>query len=39
LLAWLAQRDEPLLDHGPLAPEMPITTDPVRGHPGDLPIS
>ena len=39
LLAWLAERGEPLPDHGPLAPEMPIPNDPVRGHPGDLPIS
>ncbi len=39
LLAWLAQRGEPLLDDGPLAEEMPIPLDPVRGHPGDVPIS
>ena len=39
LLAWLAQREEPLADNGPLAQEMPIPSDPVRGHPGDLPVS
>jgi hypothetical protein len=35
LLAWLAQRGEPLLERGPLAPELPVPEDPVQGHPGD----
>jgi hypothetical protein len=39
LLAWLAQRGEPLPDQGPLAQEMPVPSDPVKGHPGDLLIS
>ena len=39
LLAWLAQRGEPLPDQGPLSKEMPVPSDPVKGHPGDLPIS
>lgn len=38
LLAWLAQAREPLAEQGPLAPELPIPSDPVRGHPGDLPV-
>ena len=38
LLAWLAQRGEPLLEQGPLAPERPVPQDPVQGHPGDLPV-
>ena len=38
LLAWLAQVGEPLAEQGPLAPELPIPSDPVRGHPGDLPV-
>ncbi|MEB3246408.1 MAG: DUF1823 family protein [Synechococcus sp.] len=38
LLAWLAQAGEPLAEEGPLAPELPIPSDPVRGHPGDLPV-
>jgi hypothetical protein len=28
-----------LPDLGPLAQEMPVPSDPVKGHPGDLPIS
>ena len=39
LLAWLAERGEPLPDLGPLAQERPVPSDPVKGHPGDLPIS
>ena len=39
LLAWLAQRNEPLPERGPLAPEMPVPDDPVQGHPGDQPVS
>lgn len=39
LLAWLAQRGEPLPEQGPLAPELPVPQDPVQGHPGDLPVS
>ena len=35
LLAWLAERSEPLLEKGPLAPELPVPKDPVSGHPGD----
>ena len=38
LLAWLAQRGEPLLEQGPLAPELAIPEDPVQGHPGDPPV-
>ena len=38
LLAWLAQAGELLAEQGPLAPELPIPSDPVRGHPGDLPV-
>ena len=38
LLAWLAERGEPLADQGPLAPELPVPQDPVQGHPGDLPV-
>ena len=38
LLAWLAQAGEPLAEQGPFAPELPIPSDPVRGHPGDLPV-
>ncbi|MEC8441666.1 MAG: DUF1823 family protein [Cyanobacteriota bacterium] len=38
LLAWLVQAGEPLAEQGPLAPELPIPMDPVRGHPGDLPV-
>ena len=38
LLAWLAERGEPLAEQGPLAPELPVPQDPVQGHPGDLPV-
>lgn len=38
LLAWLAQRGEPLAEQGPLAPELPVPEDPVKGHPGDRPV-
>ncbi len=38
LLAWLAQRGEPLVEQGPLAPELPVPEDPVKGHPGDRPV-
>ena len=38
LLAWLAERDEPLAEQGPLAPELPVPQAPVQGHPGDLPV-
>ena len=38
LLAWLAQRSEPLPEQGPLGPELPPPADPVQGHPGDLPV-
>ena len=39
LLAWLAQREAPLVEQGPLAPELPVPLDPVAGHPGDLPVA
>ena len=39
LLAWLAERSEPLMEQGPLAPELPAPSNPVCGHPGDLPVS
>ena len=39
LLAWLAERNEPLRDQGPLAPDLPAPTNPVFGHPGDLPVT
>ena len=39
LLAWLAERNEPLAERGPLAPELPTPVDPVHGHPGDLPVA
>jgi hypothetical protein len=38
LLAHLAERGEPLPDTGPLPPLLPQPTDPVAGHPGDLPV-
>lgn len=38
LLAWLAERNEPLAEQGALAPELPVPIDPVTGHPGDLPV-
>jgi hypothetical protein len=39
LLAYLAQRGEPLLESGPLPELRDQPADPVVGHPGDLPIS
>ena len=39
LLAWLAEGNEPLPEKGPLAPELPVPSDPVLGHPGDLAVS
>ena len=39
LLAWQAERNELLPEHGPMAPELPISIDPARGHPGDLPVA
>ncbi len=39
LLAHLAERGEPLPESGPLPPLLEAPADPVRGHPGDLPIS
>ncbi len=38
LLAQLAERGEPLPELGPLPPFLEPPTDPVRGHPGDLPV-
>jgi hypothetical protein len=38
LLAHLAERGEALADTGPLPPLMEVPTDPVAGHPGDLPV-
>ena len=38
LLAQLAERGEPLPELGPLPPLLEPPTDPVRGHPGDLPV-
>jgi hypothetical protein len=35
LLAQLAERGEPLPDHGPLPDLLEPPSDPVRGHPGD----
>ncbi|MCP9792127.1 DUF1823 family protein [Vulcanococcus limneticus] len=39
LLAHLAERGESLPDVGPLPPLLEPPVDPVRGHPGDLPIA
>ena len=39
LLAHLAERGESLPDTGPLPPLLAVPADPVRGHPGDLPIT
>ena len=39
LLAWLAGRGEPLPEQGPLPELLPAPEDPVRGHPGDPPVS
>lgn len=38
LLAWLADRGDPLPDAGPMAPELAAPSDPVSGHPGDPPV-
>ncbi|AII44181.1 hypothetical protein KR100_12555 [Synechococcus sp. KORDI-100] len=38
LLAWLMQQGEPLVETGPLAPELPVPENPVAGHPGDRPV-
>lgn len=38
LLAWLAEREEPLAEMGPLPERLDPPTDPVTGHPGDLPV-
>ena len=39
LLAWLAERSEPLPEEGPLPDPLDPPLDPVCGHPGDLPVS
>jgi len=39
LLADLARRGESLPETGPLPPLLPPPTDPLQGHPGDLPVS
>ena len=39
LLAWLAERSEPLMEQGPLAPELPVPKDPVTGHPVDRAVA
>jgi hypothetical protein len=39
LLAYLAQRGEPLPETGPLPELREQPADPVAGHAGDLPIS
>ena len=38
LLAHLADRGEPLPEHGPLPPLLDPPPDPLRGHPGDPPV-
>jgi len=38
LLAHLAERGEPLPEEGPLPPLLDPPSDPVAGHPGDLPV-
>jgi len=38
LLAHLAERGELLPDSGPLPPLLETPADPVKGHPGDLPV-
>ncbi|MFM7677074.1 MAG: DUF1823 family protein [Synechococcus sp.] len=38
LLAHLAARGEPLPEDGPLPPLLDPPSDPVAGHPGDLPV-
>ena len=39
LLAWLAERGEPLAVDGPCPVPLDPPRDPVAGHPGDLPVS
>ena len=39
LLAWLAERGEPLPEQGPQPAALPAPLNPVGGHPGDLPVS
>lgn len=39
LLAHLAERGEPLPEQGLLPPLLEPPVDPVKGHPGDLPVS
>ena len=39
LLAHLALRGEPLPENGPLPPLLEPPADPVKGHPGDLPVA
>ena len=39
LLAWLAERDQPLPEQGPLAEALPVPGNPVSGHPGDRPVA
>ena len=39
LLAWLAERSEPLLEEGPCPDPLDPPSNPVCGHPGDLPVS
>jgi len=39
LLAYLAERGEPLPDKGLMPELLPAPADPVAGHPGDLPVS
>ncbi|MEA5442896.1 DUF1823 family protein [Cyanobium gracile] len=38
LLAYLAERGQPLPEEGPLPPLLDPPMDPVAGHPGDLPV-
>ena len=38
LLAHLAERGEALPETGPLPPLLEVPADPVKGHPGDLPV-
>ena len=39
MLAWLAERREPLPEQGPLAPPLPVPENPVQGHPGDRTVT
>ena len=38
LLAWLAERSEPLLEEGPCPDSLEPPANPVCGHPGDPPV-